>query len=219
MKNIKLLLGVLFLFVFQASAATVNYGNKELIAHMSVDEDVISLFENSSRTVIINYFASQGSVKLTDEQQIKINALKLQNEQYRLNINQKYPAYAGMNIEEQQKIMYTIGANGLAAASGARVMTCTSGFLYGAAKCTGDVGSLLVSSWKTLKAAGCFVAAVSGAAVEEIASEGMATGIVAAEAAPVLEGCWSMAGFDFLTQLLVTGACYTGAVAALLVCI
>lgn len=218
MKNIKLVLSMLFLSVLQANAATINDSNEELIAQMSIDKDVISLFENSSRTVLLNYFAAQGDVKFTDDQKIKLNTLKIQNELYRLKINRKYPAYANMNIEEQQKIMYAIGANGLAAASAERVMRCSATFCKEAAECL-LTSVPVATSFKALKAAGCFVAAVSTGAAEEIISDGTATPLVAAEAAPVLEGCWGMSGLSFAASTLIATSCYLTTVADLLSCI
>ncbi|WP_394758292.1 hypothetical protein, partial [Flavobacterium sp.] len=107
MKNIKFLFALLLFVGMNANASESINGKEELIKQLSVDESFIAMMTNSSNIKLTCAFigdVTKMSPKLIQD----IKRLKLQNVELKKIVEDKYPAYKNLSLEDKKEVITTI---------------------------------------------------------------------------------------------------------------
>ena len=184
MKNIKFLFALLLFVGMNANASESINGKEELIKQLSVDESFIAIMTNNSNIKLTCAFIGDVT-KMSPELIQDIKRLKLQNVELRKIVEDKYPAYKKLSVEDKKEVISTIFNTSFSQTW----FECAGQKWGNMLVCAGILGTGYVAITQALlKTRYCFSTALAADIAQEEATNGAATAIMEEEM--LVESIW-----------------------------
>lgn len=213
MKNIKFLFAFLLFVGMNANASETINGRENLIKQLSVDESFTAMLTNSSN-INLTYLCIKDLSKMSPELIQDIKRLKLQNVELNKIVEDKYPAYKNLSVEDKKEVITTIFTTTFSQTW----LQCVGMQFGNFVVCIGITKLFDIYSQAAVRSLGCFATAVAADVSEEALSGGVATFVMPAEA--IGESLWcARIGFGVYTGTMALATiCATETIYKVLKC-